>query len=948
MEHTKTSSPYALRLETKRPGHPGPVLELMKQDPAQKMAFLPPEKISARLVQQQFGDVPSAAQKAVLSFSEEAIAARRNELTKKHRTARSSVPLAEFVRDGLSRYQQECFATLRTHNAGLRILHAQKGEGGRVRLQSCRFLAHIPRLFFSVNRDASGLSLSVEIQVGEERSPITDWKRAQFLLERNNEYAVLTQRDAATLRRLDKLDLAQWSGDAAAFAANVLDELEADYPVARNQLFEEEVIDSVPQCRVHLSEMNSRYLVFTPAWNYEGLEVEGNWVAEQRRKGGGREWLIRRHRATEEAFVAQLRKLHPRFDNQLNGYFYLPFDEAQHKRWFLNTFYQLLESDVEVLGLGMLQHFRCSPHKPETVSELLSAPDDPQVRVRFQLKFGGEAVSLPALQKAIFSGQRIVLLRDGAMGVLPAEWFDTWATLLRHARIEKDVLTVPRWLALTGNADGAEGDVLRPVIHAGWWAGWQRWQKEPDALRALPSLLHADLRPYQQKGYEWLHLLQEAGAGACLADDMGLGKTLQTIAFLCSRIEADATAQQLIVCPASLVYNWKQEWNRFAPSVKVDFFQRDEKTDAPVQIATYHQVRASAETLAQQSFDTIVLDESHQVKNPAAQVTRAVGSLQGRFRIALSGTPVLNNTFDLYAQLNFLLPGMFGSREFFRQQYADAIDRNGDVEKIAALRRLTAPFLLRRTKEQVARDLPEKTEQVLWCTLASEQRMAYESIRDKVRSNILLDIEAKGLEQGRLSVLAGITKLKQVCCSAELVRDEDVFCTESVKIRVLLEELEGLVPGHKVLVFSQYTGMLDLLGNALRDAKLPFLRLDGSTPPEARQGLCNRFNSEDSEERVFLLSLKAGNAGLNLMAADYVFLFDNWWNAAVEQQAIDRTHRIGQTRPVFAYRMICSDTIEEKIWQLQQRKSKLSSELIQAEEGFVKSLTLDDVKFLLD
>ncbi|RYY86746.1 MAG: DEAD/DEAH box helicase, partial [Chitinophagaceae bacterium] len=252
------------------------------------------------------------------------------------------------------------------------------------------------------------------------------------------------------------------------------------------------------------------------------------------------------------------------------------------------------------------------------------------------------------------------------------------------------------------------------------------------------------------------------------------------------------------------------------------------------------------------------------------------------------------------------------------------------------------------TKEQVATDLPEKTEQVLWCTLASDQRMAYESIKEKVRSNVLLDIEAKGIEQGRLSVLAGITRLKQVCCSPLLVHDEDVFTTESVKIRVLLEELEGLVASHKVLVFSQYTSMLDLLSNSLKEARLSFLRLDGSTPTDQRQELCNRFNDESSEERVFLLSLKAGNAGLNLMAADYVFLFDNWWNAAVEQQAIDRTHRIGQTRPVFAYRMICTDTIEEKIWQLQQRKSKLSAELIQAEEGFVKSLTIDDVRFLLE
>ena len=948
MEHTKSAAAYVLRLEAKRPGQPGPLFECMKPDPAQKMAFLPPEKITARIVQQHFGTLPQAAQKALLAFSEEALKARRDELAKKHRAGRSSQSLADFTRDGVLRYQQECFAALRAAGGGLRILHAVRGEGGRLRLQACRFLPDIPRLFFSVDRNGSDLGLAVEIQVGDTRGPLAEWTRAHFLLERNNEYAVLTQRDYATLRWLERLDLSQWAGDAAAFAANVLDVLEKEYPVARNHLFNEEVIECVPECRVYLSEMNGRYLVFTPAWNYEGLEVDGNWAAEQRRKGGGKEWLIRRHRTTEEAFVAQLRALHPRFDNQLNGYFYLSFDEAQKKRWFLNTFYQLLESNVQVLGLSMLQHFRCSPHKPETATELLSAPDDPQMRLHFRLSFGGETVPLNALQKSIFSGQRIVLLRDSAMGVLPAEWFDTWATLLRHAKIEKDVLVVPRWLALTGEPGTGEAEVLRPVIHAGWWQRWQQWQRRDEALLPLPKQLQAQLRPYQQKGYEWLHLLQEAGAGACLADDMGLGKTLQTIAFLCSRLEAAPGERHLIVCPASLVYNWKQEWSRFAPEVPVAFFQREDETGAAVLIATYHQVRAAVDLLAESVFDTIVLDESHQIKNPAAQITRAVGSLQARFRIALSGTPVLNNTFDLFAQLNFLLPGMFGSREFFRQQYADAIDRNGDAEKIAALRRLTAPFLLRRTKEQVATDLPEKTEQVLWCTLGTDQRMAYESIREKVRGNVLLDIEAKGFEQGRLSVLAGITKLKQLCCSAELVHDEDVFTTDSVKIRVLLEELEGLVATHKVLVFSQYTGMLDLLGEALKNARLPFLRLDGSTPTEQRQALCNRFNEEGSEERVFLLSLKAGNAGLNLMAADYVFLFDNWWNAAVEQQAIDRTHRIGQTRPVFAYRMICKDTIEEKIWQLQQRKSKLSSELIQAEEGFVKSLTLDDVQFLLE
>jgi superfamily II DNA or RNA helicase len=952
MQNTKaTALIYVLRLEPRRPGIPTSVLELMSFDAAQKKYGIP-EKITTRLVKQHFAAAPLQVQQALTSFSEEALKARREELARKHRAQRSSQSLAAFTAAAMLRYAQECFVALRESAALLRILHAVPVEGGRVRLQTCRFLADAPRLSFRVERDGEGLRIQTLVDAGAGAEPIDYFVRHHFLLERNHEYAVLTQRDYATLLWLQNINPAQFAGDPTQLSEQVLDVLDKQYAVDRNNCFDENVIECIPENRVYLSEMTNKYLVFTPAWNYEGIELNGVWKAEERRKAGGREWLIRRHRETENAFVSELQALHPNFANQLNGYFYLDFKDAQHKGWFLNSFYKLLDRDVTVLGLSMLQHFRCSEHKPETETEIISAPDDPQVRVRFALKFGTESVPLPALQKAVYAGQRIVLLRDGAMGVLPAEWFETWATLIRHARIEKDVFTVPRWLAMASGEEASEASVLRPVINAGWWQRWQQWQRSSEALVPVSSLVKASLRPYQQKGFEWLLLLQEAGAAGLLADDMGLGKTVQTIAFICHQLEALPQGQHLIVCPASLVYNWKQEWEQFAPSVRVGIFQRD-ATDgdaAPPQvlIATYHLVRNNTEALAQTIFDSIILDESHQVKNPAAQITRAVSSLKGRFRAALSGTPVMNNTFDLYAQLNFLLPGMFGSREFFRQQYADAIDRNGDAEKIAALRRLTAPFLLRRTKNQVATDLPEKTEQVLWCSMGSEQRAAYESVKEKIRSNVLLEIEQKGLEQGKMSVLAGITRLKQLCCSAELVSDEDVFCQDSVKTAVLLEELEQLVSEHKVLVFSQYTGMLNLLEEAMKKARVPTLRLDGSTPADKRQDLCNRFNDEAAPERVFLISLKAGNAGLNLMAADYVFLFDIWWNASVEQQAIDRTHRIGQTRPVFAYRLICKDSIEEKILQLQQRKTNLSTELIQAEEGFVKSLTLDDVKYLLE
>ncbi|TAD81170.1 MAG: DEAD/DEAH box helicase, partial [Bacteroidetes bacterium] len=358
-------------------------------------------------------------------------------------------------------------------------------------------------------------------------------------------------------------------------------------------------------------------------------------------------------------------------------------------------------------------------------------------------------------------------------------------------------------------------------------------------------------------------------------------------------------------------------------------------------------MRQDVELLAAITFDVAVIDESHHIKNPSAQITRAAAQLVASTRIALSGTPVMNGTADLYAQMEFLLPGLLGTREFFKREYAIPIEQQGDKEKAAALQKIINPFVLRRTKQQAAPELPAKTETVLWCNMGHNQREAYNTIKDNVKSSVLLDIEKNGLNKGKMSVLAGLTKLRQTCNSPELVKSEDLFCYDSVKTERLLEELKNLVPHHKTLVFSQFTGMLDLLGQALTKAKLPFLRLDGQTPAHQRQQLVNEFQSPQSQTHVFLISLKAGNAGLNLTAAEYVFLVDPWWNAAVENQAIDRTHRIGQQAHVFAYRLICKDSVEEKIIHLASKKKVLAEDLVTADESFVKSLTEADIAYLL-
>jgi SNF2 family DNA or RNA helicase len=574
--------------------------------------------------------------------------------------------------------------------------------------------------------------------------------------------------------------------------------------------------------------------------------------------------------------------------------------------------------------------------------------------LKLSVFFGKEEIPLTEVQKILQAGQRTVFLKDGSLGILDDAWQQQYAAILRHGKINAaGSIQVPRWLAFSEQQATEETQVLKPVIHKSWWQKWEQWQQPDQAVYPAPSALQATLRPYQQKGFEWMALLAEAGAGACLADDMGLGKTLQTICFLAHLAAQQSQVKYLIICPSSLIYNWLQELEKFAPALKAYVYHgagRDEaaltKAEYAVIITSYGTVRADIERISAIPFNVAVLDESHQIKNPASQITRAVNQLQASFRIALSGTPVMNNTFDLYAQLNFLLPGLFGTRDFFKREYADAIDRGKDADKIRALQQLTAPFILRRTKEQVAPELPAKTEMVMWCDMSVAQKEMYDTIKSNIRNSVFLDIKEQGLNKSKMALLAGIQKLRQICNSPLLLPDEERTCTDSVKTDLLIDELTNNLSNHKVLVFSQFTGMLNLLAEQLTKQGIAYYHFDGQTPPAKRIEMVDAFQEETNTVPVFLISLKAGNAGLNLTAADYVFLVDPWWNTAVQQQAIDRTHRIGQTKNVFAYKMICRDTIEEKIIDLQQRKKQLADDLISAEDGFVKSLTEDDIAYL--
>jgi hypothetical protein len=905
-----------------------------------------------RELHKQFPNLPAPAKEAITALLAEKTKSLEDELLKKFKQQKSGITVDQFINTAYYRQLQQVFETVKPFLPLVRCYHQLPNPAtGNTMIAPCIFSSYTPSLHFSVEKQEDYFVLLTHITVNGVAYTANNFRRFAFLLESKNEYFLLKNKDFQTLEWIAKNNTR--STDATDFAKNILAKLEDDYTVERNNLFAINLVENIiPTQRVMLSEISNSFLVLTPQWIYDGNIAEGEWKEQIETTVDGQQVFIKRNKQAELDFKKQLESLHPNFPKQLNGWYYLSFAEAQKKQWFLKVYHQLLEMDIELAGIDMLTHFRYSPHKPDTQFTIGNI-NNSKVEISFALHFGKELVPLTELQKIILAGQRAVMLKDGSLGVLHENWLAEFGTIIKHSKISTpNTLLAPKWLAIGEQHNQAEQKSLSFSIGTDWWQQWQTWQDTEEILYPLPASIKASLRPYQQKGYEWMKLLAAVNAGACLADDMGLGKTLQTICFIADRLETEPNRMALIVCPASLIYNWQTEIEKFAPHLRSYVHhgtQRNLDTitadTIDVCITSYGTLRSDVDALSAIPFEVAVIDESHNIKSPTAQITKAVNQLQPVCRIALSGTPVMNNTFDLYCQLEFLLPGMFGSREFFKREYSDAIDKDHNEEKIWQLQKLTAPFILRRTKKQVAKDLPEKTESVLWCNMSIQQKDLYEDIKSQIKANLFTDIKNNGIGKTKLAVLQGIMKLKQICSSPMLLPAEEQSTAFSAKTDLLLEELSNLGK-HKVLVFSQFAKMLHLLADTFTKKGISFYLLDGSTPAAQRAKLVADFQEEENTTQVFLISLMAGNTGLTLTAADYVFLFDPWWNNAVQQQAIDRTHRIGQTKNVFAYKMICKDTIEEKIMQLQQSKKELSENLIGDNEGFVKQLTKEDVEFL--
>ncbi|HEY7215111.1 MAG TPA: DEAD/DEAH box helicase, partial [Thermoanaerobaculia bacterium] len=550
---------------------------------------------------------------------------------------------------------------------------------------------------------------------------------------------------------------------------------------------------------------------------------------------------------------------------------------------------------------------------------------------------------------ALRRGERFIALGDGSLGVLPEEWVKKIAPIARLGEVEGDHLRfqsaqaalLDAWLAEEPEATFDEAFVRARERLRGF-AGIAPVEE--------PAGFSGELRAYQKAGVGWLHYLRDFRFGGCLADDMGLGKTVQVLALLearRTRRAAEGLPPSLLVVPRSLVFNWLAEAARFTPELRVldhtgtgRTKRKDPFAGCDLVLTTYGTLRRDVAALRETEFDYLILDEAQAIKNADSQTAKAARLLRGRHRLALTGTPIENHLGELWSLLEFLNPGLLGASPLLATEEL----RNPDPETLERLARGLRPFLLRRTKEQVAPELPPKVEQTLFCELPGKQRRLYDELRDHYRAALGARIGAQGLGRSKILVIEALLRLRQAACHPGLL-DKGRAAEPCAKLDLLLPQLqEVLAEGHKALVFSQFTSFLALLRERLEREKLPYLYLDGAT--RDRQARVEAFQS-DPDTKLFLISLKAGGLGLNLTAADYVYLLDPWWNPAVESQAIDRTHRIGQTRPVFACRIVARDTVEEKILELQKTKRDLADAVIQADQSLLAGLTREDLELLL-
>jgi len=740
------------------------------------------------------------------------------------------------------------------------------------------------------------------------------------------------------------------------FRKNILSPLEDTIRIhyawlvaATTEQLEHHGFDEPPQQIIYLSEEGDHILI-SPVMRYGEVEVS---VLSKRqlfaRDEKDNAFIVERNEVLENEFTALLLQQHADFAGQIHQQaFYLPKQQLLQDEWFLEAFDVWQSKNITVLGFNEINKNKLNTNKA-TVSVKINSGLD-WFNTDLAVRYGGQKASLNQLHKSLKNGSKYVRLDDGTMGLLPAEWIKKMAAYFEAGNLVEEELRIPK-VNFSAVQILFEKEMLSIEVqeqignYNSKLADFENIENVP-----TPIGLQTELRHYQLQGLNWLNFLDDFGFGGCLADDMGLGKTIQVIAFILLLRTKSTIKTHLIIVPTSLIFNWQKELEKFAPSLRVLIIQGANRVrnnhhfhEYDVVLTSYGMLLSNIHFIKTFRFGYIFLDESQAIKNPDSQRYKACRLLQSNNKIVITGTPIENNTFDLYGQLSFACPGLLGNQQYFKDMYAQPIDKFGDTKRAAELQQKINPSILRRTKRQVATELPEKTAMIIYCEMGIEQRKVYDAYEKEFR-NYLLHQPEMDLPRNSMHVLQGLTKLRQICNAPSLLKDDAFYGDTSAKIDVLIAQIKSKHQQHKILVFSQFVGMLNLIKNELSANYIPYEYLTGQT--KDREAAVNNFQTNDAV-RVFLISLKAGGTGLNLTEADYVYLVDPWWNPAVENQAIDRCYRIGQEKHVVAVRLICPDTIEEKILQLQAVKNELVSDLIKTDMGVLKQLGKEDLLGLL-
>ncbi|MBG0777503.1 MAG: DEAD/DEAH box helicase [Desulfovibrionaceae bacterium] len=666
---------------------------------------------------------------------------------------------------------------------------------------------------------------------------------------------------------------------------------------------------------------------------------------------GGKTLLVRRDQAEEEAITSLLQEMG--FQPRSNSVWFLEPEEAIA---FLLDAYPRLVEKYRVYGEKSLTRYKVRATQPVIVAEVESNEDEKWFNLELAVEYDEVRVPIDKIWKAWTQGKRYVQLRDGSYTSLPESWLEKLGHKLKAMGYDPSKPPKTEFKQFEAPVLDKLLDDLPEATTDSFWNRLKQKIYDFEQIRQIPQPagLNATLRPYQTQGLSYLNFLREYGFGGILADEMGLGKTIQTLSFIQHLVNRGHDGPNLIVVPTSVLPNWEREAEKFVPGLTrlIIYGTRRENmfkkiADSHLVITTYALLRRDLEELQKYEFSSVILDEAQNIKNPNTITARSVRKLSASIRICLSGTPIENNLFELWSLFEFLMPGFLGSQHSFQRGIVKPI-KDGDLETLDYLRTRVKPFILRRTKAEVARDLPPKVESTYYCALADEQMELYAALAKKLKEQVMQTVDEKGMAKSQMSILDALLKLRQICCHPRLLRLDMPGVTTNLpsgKFDAFKDMIGDIVEeGHKVLVFSQFVQMLHIIRNWLTISEIPFCYLDGSSKDRFEQ--VDRFNNSP-DIPIFLISLKAGGTGLNLTSADYVIHYDPWWNPAVENQATDRTHRIGQTRQVFSYKFICQNTVEEKILQLQEQKKGVAEAIIPGQEAW-KSLTRDDLEMLFE